>query len=181
MRYLSLLIRCTTWLNDRLGRWAISYMAFAIFLLLLYEMTARYVFRAPTTWATELAQMLFGAYAVLSGGYLLVQGGHVNVDIFHRRLPARARAAVDVLTSVLFFAFLLVLLKEGWNMAYESLEQMESSYSAWNPPVWPLKLMIPVGAALLFLQGLAKLIDDIVDLIDPSRERKPEGKAGATS
>lgn len=156
-------------------------MALAIFFLLLFEMTARYAFRAPTVWATEAAQMLFGAYAVLSGGYLLVHRGHVNVDIFHGRLPARARAAVDVLASVLFFAFMLVLLKEGWNMASESLEQMERSYSAWNPPVWPLKLMIPIGAALLFLQGFAKLVEDIADFIDPFRERTQEREDGVTS
>jgi TRAP-type mannitol/chloroaromatic compound transport system permease small subunit len=38
---------------------------------------------------------------------------------------------------------------------------METSFSAWNPPVWPIKAAIPVGTALLLLQGIAKLFEDI--------------------
>ena len=160
MRFLSIYIRSISRLNDCLGKWFISYMALAMFSILIFEIVARYIFASPTIWATELTQMLFGAYVMLSGGYLLVQRGHINVDIFYGRFPARTKAAVDILTSLLFFAFMLVLLKEGWEMAEDAVARMERSHSAWNPPLWPLKLTVPIGAALLFLQGLAKLIED---------------------
>ena len=39
---------------------------------------------------------------------------------------------------------------------------METSYSAWNPPIWPIKAMIPLGTLLLLLQGIAKLLQDIL-------------------
>ncbi len=169
MRYLMTFIHGTTWLNERLGRWFISYLAFVIFCLLLFEMVARYVFSSPTIWATELTQMMFGAYVMLSGGYLLVHRGHINVDIFYARLSPRRRAMVDIITSMLFFAFLLVLLKEGWQMADDAISRWEHSHSAWNPPVWPLRAAVPVGAALLFLQGVCKLIEDIAITIDPDR------------
>lgn len=169
MKYLTTLTQATSWLNERLGRWLVCYLVFAIFVLLLFEMTARYVFAAPTIWATELAEMLFGAYVMLSGGYLLVHKGHVNVDIIYGRFSRRTRAIVDIITSVLFFAFLLVLLKEGWGLAADAVSRWETSHSAWNPPVWPLKLTVPVGAGLLFLQGLCKLIDDVAIAIDPQR------------
>jgi TRAP-type mannitol/chloroaromatic compound transport system permease small subunit len=151
----------TTWLNERLGRWFISYLAFVMFLLLLLEVVARYVFSAPTVWATELTQMLFGAYVMLSGGYLLAHQRHVSVDIFHARFSPKKKAAVDVITSVLFFMFMLVLLKEGWTMAEEAISRLETSHSAWNPPIWPLKLTIPIGTVLLLLQGVVKLVHDL--------------------
>lgn len=181
MRYLSFFIRAVSRLNDCLGKWFVGYLAFAMFLILIFEIVARYVFASPTIWATELTQMLFGAYVMLSGGYLLVHRGHINVDIFHARFGPRRKAAVDIATSVLFFSFMLVLLMEGWAMAEDALARMETSHSAWNPPVWPLKLTVPLGALLLFLQGLAKLVEDVATLfgvsIDDAGSNAGEGDA----
>lgn len=165
MRYISIFIRSVSRLNDCLGKWIVSYLALAMFLILIFEVIARYLFSSPTIWAMELTQMLFGAYIMLSGGYLLVQRGHINVDIFYSRLPPRARAATDIATSFLLFLFMLVLLKEGWALATDAVARMETSHSAWNPPLWPLKLMIPTGALLLLLQGLARLLSDVAILL----------------
>lgn len=182
MRYFNGILRATTWLNERLGRWFVSYLAFVMFLLLLLEVVARYVFSAPTVWATELTQMLFGAYIMLSGGYLLVHRRHVTVDIFYARFSPRRKAAVDIITSVLFFLFMLVLLKEGWAMAEEAVSRMETSHSAWNPPIWPLKLTIPIGTVLLLLQGIVKLVQDLQVLFDGAQDvehqlREEKGEA----
>ncbi|NLO80625.1 MAG: TRAP transporter small permease subunit [Xanthomonadaceae bacterium] len=161
MRYLNGLLSGITWLNERLGRWFVAYLVFVMFFLLLIEVVARYVLAAPTIWATELTQMIFGAYIMLSGGYLLVHRRHVSVDIFYSRFSPRTRAATDIATSVFFFIFMLVLLKEGWTMAEEAISTLETSHSAWNPPIWPLKLLIPIGALLLLLQGIVKLVQDV--------------------
>jgi TRAP-type mannitol/chloroaromatic compound transport system permease small subunit len=154
-------MRGVTRLNEFIGRWA-AHLIFAIFLLLIAEVFLRYFFRSPTVWTNELGQLLFGAYAVLSGGYLLARRGHVNVDILYGAFPRRAQALTDVLTSVLFFAFAAVLLWQGWIFASESVAKLESSQSAWNPSIWMFKAMIPAGAALLLLQGIVKLIQDIM-------------------
>ncbi len=152
-------------LNHRLGVFFISYLVLLMAVILLYEMSARYLFSAPTIWAPELAQQLFGAYVMLSGGYLLAHKGHVSVDLIYNRFSPRGRAAINLLTSFLFFAFLSVLLLEGWTMARESVAMLETSSSAWNPPVWPLKLTIPLGAALILLQGLADILADLEVLL----------------
>jgi TRAP-type mannitol/chloroaromatic compound transport system permease small subunit len=154
-------MRGVTRVNELVGRW-VAHLIFAIFLLLIVEVFLRYSFRSPTVWTNELAQLLFGAYAVLSGGYLLAHSGHVNVDIVYGKFPPRVRAWIDIATSVLFFAFAIVLFWQGWLFAYESVEKFETSQSAWNPSIWMFKVMIPLGAALLLLQGVVKLIQDIV-------------------
>jgi TRAP-type mannitol/chloroaromatic compound transport system permease small subunit len=154
-------MRGVTRLNEFIGRWA-AHLIFAIFLLLIAEVFLRYSFRSPTVWTNEFAQLLFGAYAVLSGGYLLARRGHVNVDIVYGAFPQRSRALTDILTSILFFAFAIVLLWQGWIFASESIAKFESSQSAWNPSIWMFKALIPAGAALLLLQGIVKLIQDIV-------------------
>lgn len=161
MRPVFTFMRGVTRLNEFIGRW-VAHLIFAIFLLLIAEVFLRYFFRSPTVWTNELGQLLFGAYAVLAGGYLLARNGHVNVDIVYGAFPRRMRAGVDVLTSILFFAFAAVLLWQGWLFAYESIEKLETSQSAWNPSIWMFKAMIPIGAALLLLQGVVKLIQDIM-------------------
>lgn len=165
MNVLSVIIRAISRLNDFLGTWVVSPLALVIFAVMIWEVVARYVFSAPTLWATELSQLLFGVYIVLSGGWLLLHRGHVNVDILVARLPRRRRAALDMATSVMFFIFMAVLLKEGWTMASASLESFERSHSAWNPPIWPVKAAIPLGIGLLFLQGVARFLQDLQILL----------------
>ncbi|MCC5810614.1 MAG: TRAP transporter small permease subunit [Ectothiorhodospiraceae bacterium] len=165
MRALQAVMRAVTWLNDRLGSW-VSYLVFFMFVFLLLEVFFRYMLRSPTVWTVELTQMLFGAYAVLAGGYLMAHNGHVSVDILYMRFPPRVKAAVDIFTSILFFLFLGVLLWFGSQLAWESLERLETSQSAWNPPLYPVKLMIPLGAGLLLLQGIVKLLNDIFILLN---------------
>jgi TRAP-type mannitol/chloroaromatic compound transport system permease small subunit len=161
MRAVFALMRGITALNERVGRFA-AYFVLLIFALLFTEVLLRYFFRSPTVWTNEFGQLLFGAYAVLSGGYLLARGGHVNVDILYANFPRRTRASIDVFTSILFFAFVGILLWQGSIFALESVAKLETSQSAWNPSIWMFKLTIPIGAGLLLLQGTAKLIGDIL-------------------
>jgi len=146
-----------------INRWVgeiLSYFLFIMFILLFIEVLLRYVFNSPTVWTNELAQMFFGSYVILSGGYILLGGGHVNVDILYSRFSKKTKAGVDIVTSILFFLFCGMMLVYGGSLAFESLGIWEHSESAWNPPIYPVKLMIPLGALLLILQGLSKLILD---------------------
>jgi len=165
--------------NERVGN-LLSYFLFFFFVLLLMEVILRYFFNSPTVWANELAQMLFGAYAILAGGYILRTGGHVNVDILYSRLSRKQRAVLDIVTSSLFFLFCGMLLVYGGSLAWDSLARFEHSQSAWNPPLYPAKLMIPLAALLLMLQGLAKLIRDILILCNIDTGMTVETQKGET-
>src|SRR5690606_42064602 len=88
----------------------------------------------------------------------------------HDALPIwRARAFCDVLTSGAFFIFAGTVLYFGASMAWDSLSRLEHSQSAWNPPLYPVKLTIPLGALLLLLQGLAKFLNDLTVLVRGER------------
>ena len=160
MSFLKAFLKFINAVNDQVGN-LLSYFLFFFFALLFMEVILRYFFNSPTVWANELAQLLFGAYAILAGGYILRTGGHVNVDILYSRLSIKSKAALDIFTSILFFLFCGMLLIYGGSLAWDSLARFEHSQSAWNPPLYPAKLMIPLAALLLLLQGLAKLIRDI--------------------
>ena len=150
--------------NDWLGR-MLSVGVLIMFLLVISEVVLRYFFNAPTVWGNELTQYTFGIYAVLSGGYLLRCKAHVNVDIFYSRFSPRGKAILDFINFPLFLLFCGILLIYGGSLAWESLRILEHSGSAWNPPIYPVKLMIPIGAILLFAQGITKLSRDIVTAV----------------
>lgn len=161
MKFLRGVIGAVTWFNGWVGRLT-AYLVLPMFALLLMEVVFRYVLRAPSIWTGELSQLIFGVYALMGGGYLLAQKGHVSVDIFYASYTRRTQARVDVATSFLFFLFVGVIVWQGSSLAYDSITRLETSHSAWNPPIWPVKLMIPVAAFLLLLQGIAKFLDDVM-------------------
>ena len=164
MQTINAVLRFIDNLNDWIGR-VLSYAVFIMFVLVLSEVVRRYFFNSPTVWANELTQLVFGVYVILSGGYILRWGGHVNVDIFYSTLSDRWKAILDIITSTIFFLFCGMLFVYGGSLALESLSNFEHSRSAWNPPLYPFKLCIPLAMALLMLQGIAKLIRDIYTLI----------------
>jgi TRAP-type mannitol/chloroaromatic compound transport system permease small subunit len=148
----------------RLNRWigaAVAWLILVVFVLLIVDVAMRYAVGRPSIWTSELAQLVFGFYAVIGGGYLLAERGHVNVDIFYGRFSRRRKAAVDVATSVLFFLFVAVLIYQSSSMAYESVEKLETSQSIWHPQIWPVKVAIPLAGVLILLQGLVRLWSDI--------------------
>ena len=147
-------------LSDHAGR-LVAYLIPFLALVEVYEVVARYACNAPTIWASELSAMLFGVFILLGGADTLRQGGHVNMDILYGRLSPKGRAVVDIITFTLFLTFIGVLLWKGWETAWRSLKLLEHDSTEWGPPLYPFKLMLPLGALLLLLQGLAKLVRDI--------------------
>lgn len=126
--------------------------------VMMYEVISRYVFNSPTTWGMELAVLLFGPYFLLGGPYLLHLGGHVSLDLFHRRLRPSSRRIMDAIHLVIIIVFCVILFSYAWPLAVQSFEYRETSFTAWNPPVWPYRFAVPVSVFLLGLQCLAELI-----------------------
>ena len=46
--------------------------------------------------------------------------------------------------------------------AADSINFNEHSFTEWGIQYWPVKLTMPIGAGLLLLQGIAKLIKDVL-------------------
>ena len=107
---------------------------------------------------------MYGMQYLIAGAYAYRLDAHVRVDVFYIKLPDRGKAFVDVLTSVFFFLFTMTMLVTGYIYASYAVRLHEVSFSEWGIQYWPIKIAIPVGAFLLLLQGLSKLIKDILFL-----------------
>ena len=98
---------------------------------------------------------------MLAGAWVLLKQGHVRMEILFNRLSPRGQAKMDIITSVLFFIFAIAFLYAALNTATKSFAVMATNYSGTEVPIWPGKLMMPIGGALLLLQGFSKLLRDI--------------------
>ncbi len=127
-----------------------------------YEVIMRYVFNQPTIWVHEACFLLFGMQYLLAGAYTLMEGGHVRVDVLYIKLPARGRVGMDIFTSVFFFIFALALAGTSWSFFQRSLGMGETTVETWGIQYWPVKGAMLLGAVLILLAGVSKLIKDIV-------------------
>jgi TRAP-type mannitol/chloroaromatic compound transport system permease small subunit len=125
-----------------------------------YEVVVRYAFNAPTSWAFDFSYLMYGAMFYMAGAYTLSRGGHVRADMFYRLWRPRTQAMVElVLYVIFFFPGVLALVVAGWGYGFESMRIREVSVnSPIGVPIWPLKMLIPFGAGLLALQGLAEVL-----------------------
>jgi TRAP-type mannitol/chloroaromatic compound transport system permease small subunit len=129
------------------------------------EVFSRYVLNAPTIYAHELAGMFFAIIFLMGGSYALRWNSHINVEILYNRFPPRVRAAIDLVTWLLFYLFVGVVFVQSIDFAAESVQRMERSNTAWEPYIWPVKLFLPLGTGLMLLAGLVKTIKDVVMVI----------------
>ena len=118
------------------------------------------VFNAPNQWSFDIAYILYGLLFMMAGAYTLSRNGHVRGDFIFRMRPPRVQAIVELALYVLFFfPGVLALVYAGWLYGYDAFKIREVSVnSPIGVPVWQLKLLIPFGAALLALQGVAEVL-----------------------
>jgi len=138
------------------GSWAILVLTFAV----VYDVTARRFFRAPTDWAYDVSYMLYGTLFMLAGAYALARNGHVRGDFLYRNFAPAMQAKFDLTLYLLFFMpAIMAFMVYGWHFFEQSYFQNErSSVSPTGPIIWPFKALIPVVGFLLLLQGLAEVV-----------------------
>ena len=154
---------------DRLSRAVGHTFAWSVVILIAgtcYEVFMRYALNDPTSWAFDFSYICYGALFYMAGAYTLSRGAHVRCDIFYRLLPARRQAALDLVLYVLFFfPGIFALVTSGWIDGVESMMIRESSVSSpAGVPIWPMKMLVPLGAILLALQGVAEMLRCVVCL-----------------
>jgi len=133
-----------------------------------YEVFVRYVLNDPTSWAFDFSYLMYGAMFFMAGAYTLSRNGHVRGDFIYRTWRPRTQAIVELALYVLFFyPGVLALVVAGWGYGYDAYKIGDVSVnSPVGIPVWQLKLLIPFGAGLLAIQGLAEVLRCVMCIRD---------------
>jgi TRAP-type mannitol/chloroaromatic compound transport system permease small subunit len=152
-------VRTVDTMNRVIGRFAM-YLIFAILGVLFYSIFSK-TFADPAIWTLEVAQFLMVAYFLLGGAYSLQLDDHVRMDLFYSRWTPKTRAFVDLCTVGFLLFYLVFLLYGGISSVHYALEYNETSYSAWSPPMAPIKIIMCIGIAMMLLQVLAIFFKDL--------------------
>lgn len=139
----------------------VMYLALAMMGLLLFASITRYVFNVPFVWIIEMAQFMMAAYYILGGGYSLQIDAHVRMDVVYERWTVKTRAFMDSITAFCLVFYLVYMVYGGWASSAYSLKYGQTNYSAWAPPMAPIKIIMTVGIALMLLQAIAIFFRDI--------------------
>jgi TRAP-type mannitol/chloroaromatic compound transport system permease small subunit len=99
----------------------------------------------------------------LRDGCADILGAHVRTDMLWEKFSDRKKGVIDSVAYVLFFLpSMAILFAISIDDFFYSLSINEKSTSSlWQPVIWPLRAVIPLAAALLFLQGISELMKSL--------------------
>lgn len=138
----------------------VLYCAFSI----VWEVIARGLLNSPTEWVMEIS-----TYCVLIAGFLgmgVAYAGkkHIHVDIFVSKMSPKTLTYVEVLTSLIGIFYSFIFMTYSWDMAMLSLEMNNCAPTTLGTPLWIPQLSMPIGFAVLCLQIIRTLLEDIIKI-----------------
>ena len=132
-------------INVHIGR-VVAWGILAAILISAANATVRKVFNTSSNSWLEIQWILFGAVFLLCSAWTLLSNEHIRIDIVNGTLPKRVRDWIDIIGHLFFLIpTALVLTYLGWPFFWRSLLQNEQSTNAGGLPVYPSKLLIPLG------------------------------------
>src|SRR5215467_15862925 len=164
MKVLVALSRLIDALNERCAKIA-NWLVFLSCLISAANAFSRYAFSLSSNAWLEIQWYMFGALVLLGASYTLKKNEHVRVDIVYSNVSTRRQIGIDIFGTILFLLpATLILTYLSWPIFYNSWAEGEISGNAGGLIRWPIKIFLPLGFALLSLQGFSELIKRIAML-----------------
>ena len=164
MQALLALSRVIDAVNEKLGVIA-DWLVLLSCLISAGNAFSRYAFSLSSNAWLEIQWYMFGALVLLGASYTLKRNEHVRVDIVYSNISTRRQIWIDIIGGILFLLpAMLILAYLSWPVFYRSWAIDEISTNAGGLIRWPIKLFLPIGFALLALQGISELIKRVAML-----------------
>ncbi len=144
-------------LNELVGRW-VYWLVLAMVLVSAGNAIVRKLFNMSSNAFLEGQWYLFSIVFLLCAAWTLKRNDHVRIDILYGRYPPKVQAWIDVFGTV-FFLFPMVSLFFWLSIPWfwRSYTEHEISGSAGGLTLWYARVFVPIGFALLGLQGFSEL------------------------
>lgn len=158
-----MLKRLDKWIGHIETIWmAGSAMALTLMMLVtVVDVVLRYLFRSPLGWSLGFITdyLLIGLF-FLGLSYTFRVNGHISVDAFVRRLPARIQRVLGVIGNVLACLFFALIVYTGAIRAWEAWvnNEVPSGGSTLPWPTWTSYVLVPLGTALLVVRILHSVV-----------------------
>jgi len=164
------------WLTERVGKGAF-WLVLIMTLISAGNAVVRFIFNYSSNGLLEVQWYLFAAVFLLCSPYTLQKNEHVRIDVLSGKLSPRGLAVIDIIGTLFFLLpMVVVVLWLSLPLIAESYKINEMSANAGGLIRWPVKILLPIGFALLALQGISELIKRIAFLAgmidDPNNKEK---------
>jgi TRAP-type mannitol/chloroaromatic compound transport system permease small subunit len=151
-------------INEKLG-WLAAWAVLGACLISAGNALLRYGLDISSNAWLEIQWYLFALTVMLGAAYVLRRNEHVRVDIIYARLSGRGQVLLDLLGLVCFLLpVMLVMLALSWPLFVRTLLSGEVSSNAGGLVRWPAMVLLPLGFAMVSLQGVAEVIKRIAYL-----------------
>ena len=152
------------WLNERVGKGAF-WLVLIMTLISAGNATYRFIFNDSSNGMLEIQWYLFAAVFLLCSPYTLQKNEHVRIDVLSGKFGPRANAVIDIIGTLFFLLpMVIAVMWLSLPLVAESDKIHEYSANAGGLIRWPVKILLPIGFALLALQGISEMIKRIAFL-----------------
>jgi TRAP-type mannitol/chloroaromatic compound transport system permease small subunit len=123
----------------------------------------------------EAQWYMFAGMVMFGAAHTLRMNEHVRVDVLYGAASERTRLWIDLLGGIFFLLpMCLLMIAFTWPWFLESYYGGEMSANAGGLLRWPVKLALPLGFALVALQGLSEILKCFLALAGHGRTRSYE-------
>jgi len=134
---------------DRCACWVCIGLLAVIFVVMVLQVSCRYVLGSPLVWSEEVARYLYIWVCFLGAPIALRRGNHIAITLFVDWLPSKVVRAISVFWHVIAFLFLVELAIQGAILAVRS----HGLIAITIPVPWSLiYLVVPISAVLMMLE-----------------------------
>ena len=138
---------------EKIGK-VVCLLIFFMMIITTVEVISRYVFNHPTMWVWPINRQLFGLFILFAGVYTMHKQDHIRVEILYDNFSPRMKSIARWIALACFLIFIIGLILQGSRMAWMSWVAKERLSGAFQFPVYPLKILIPIAAFLFMLEGI---------------------------
>ena len=164
VRFLLKLSSAIDWVNEQFGVVA-NWLVLLACLISAGNAFSRYLLSESSNGWLEIQWYMFAGMVLLGAPYTLKMNEHVRVDLVYGMVSEKTRIWIDIICGFLFLLPICVILVWiTWPWFVDSWKLNEASSNAGGLIRWPVKLVLPVGFALMVLQGISELIKRVAAL-----------------
>ena len=146
------------WLTTQFGKVAAWTVLFAA-LISAGNAFVRYGLDVSSNGWLEIQWYMFAVTVMLGAPVVLKLNEHVRVDIIYGKIGGNKPVYVDLFGLVFFLLPAMgVLAYLSWPLFLDKYISGELSNNAGGLIRWPVVMLLPLGFALMFLQGLSEII-----------------------
>ena len=128
-------------------------MVIPLMLLTFADVMLRGFFNKPIPGTFEISQYMLAFFILLGAAYTQQVRGHVGVNFITSRLSPRLQAVCEIVATLLSLFIIAILVWQGW---VEGIAEKAVSDQL-RIPQYPFKVLVAVGAFLLWLELLIDL------------------------